>query len=122
MTFDASGVSRTTIPTVEFNSCRQRVSIVHNARGEGTVSAVRGRITGCSVSEDWWVRAMPMSDVSIGPSRYEGILDEAGNFELIAVMPGIRHFLVIGKGRTPLKAIGFDVSEGGSTDLGSLDL
>jgi hypothetical protein len=48
---------------VALYGCQQRASLQYGARGAGVDVAsttVRGRISGCTVSGDWWVRAIPM--------------------------------------------------------------
>lgn len=66
---------------------------------------------------------MPMYGGYEGPSVYEGRIDPAnGSFTLEASMRGVRHVLVVGTDKQPLKVFAVDVIVGGKNDAGDLDL
>ncbi len=113
---------------VALYGCEQRVSLEYGSRGAGvavSATTVRGRISGCSLSGDWWVRAVPMFGAPASSMVvYEGYLQKAnGSFEITASMRGERHIITIGRGRDPIISLGADVVEGGmNNDVGTIDL
>jgi hypothetical protein len=113
--------------TVELASCEQRTSLrigIRDTESEVHGARIDGRIAGCQLDKDWWVRAMPMFGGYDAPSIYEGLIRLTdGTFSIAAPMRGERHILVIGKAKEPLLAMGVDVmSGGGKTNVGVLDL
>jgi hypothetical protein len=109
-------------------SCRMRRSIFHGQLATGAdVSGidVTGRLSGCKFDGDWWVRAVPMFGRNDGIHRsdpVDGHVDSDGTFWLVLGDYGVRHAMIIGKGQVPIKVVGFDVTAGRNTDLGSVDV
>ncbi|MEW5979096.1 MAG: hypothetical protein AB1898_25150 [Acidobacteriota bacterium] len=104
--------------------CQQRWSIQHGrleTGGDSAWSLIKGRIHGCPVTGDWWIRAMPMFEM--GSLSYEGYISRAnGSFEIAVGEGGGRHILVIGKDRAPVKVLAIDVVGAGMNDAGTVDL
>lgn len=106
-------------------ACRQRTSIrtgLLEAAGDFYAITVKGRLTGCSLSGDWWVRAMPMFGSQFHAAIYEGIVEPDGTFFLSGNMSGERYIVVIGRDGKPVKTIAVDVVEGGNNDVGAVNL
>jgi hypothetical protein len=112
---------------IELSSCEQRTSLETGETDTGYdagVSRINGRISGCQVDKDWWVRAMPMFGGQNRLAVYEGVVRSADNsFSISASLRGERHILVIGRTKQPLLAVGVDATSGGATtDIGVLDM
>jgi hypothetical protein len=113
---------------LELYDCQQRVSLEYGERdagGDVAATTVRGRISGCPLDGDWWIRAMPM----FGPHYFSRALFDGyvrksdGSVSIIASMQGERHVIVVGHGRDPIISFSFDVVEGGrNNDFGTIDL
>ena len=105
-------------------SCQQRLSVQHGVLDTGydaACSLISGRVSGCSFTGDWWIRATPMFEG--GSLTYEGYINpEKGSFQIAVGTRGGRHILVIGKDRSPVKVLAIDVVGAGTTDAGTLDL
>ncbi len=52
----------------------------------------------------------------------DGYVQSDGAFWLVLDAYGVRHVLIIGKGREPVKVIGLDVTVGKKIDAGVIDL
>jgi len=107
--------------------CRQRVSIERGKLDRGldlSGFTVTGRLTGCTLLGDWWIRAMPMFGAQENRILHEGFIEGTdGTFRITSSMSGERHIIIIGKGKNPLKCIGADLVEGGGqNELGAIDL
>jgi hypothetical protein len=105
--------------------CRLRRSLFFGESNLGydvTSIAIKGRLSGCQFVGDWWVRAMPMFGGHFGSALEDGFVESDGKFWLNAGTTGVRHLLVIGKGKQPIKVIGIDVTVGDNPDLGVVDL
>jgi hypothetical protein len=112
---------------IELNTCEQRTSLrigIRDTESDVNGARIDGRISGCQLDKDWWVRAMPMFGGQDAFSIYEGFIRVPdGSFSIAAPMLGERHILIIGRAKDPLLAIGVDVmSGGGKTNVGVLDL
>jgi hypothetical protein len=86
--------------TLVLASCQQRTSMrigQNDTNFDVMSSTIKGRIIGCQVDSDWWIRAMPMFGGHNDRSVYEGFLQTDGSFSLIAQMRGERHILIVGK-------------------------
>ncbi|MDP9339264.1 MAG: hypothetical protein M3P45_10390 [Acidobacteriota bacterium] len=84
-----------------------------------------GKLVGCKFGGDWWVRAVPMfgtSDSFHNSEPVDGYVASNGNFWLVLNPNGIRYTMIIGKGKNPIKSIGFDAITGKNTNLGLVDL
>jgi hypothetical protein len=118
----------TVVRPVILRECPQRAS-VRFGQSERPVAdvaavAVRGHLTGCKFDGDWWVRALPMFG---GTHPWEDAINDGyvkpdGTFDFTVNAEGVRHLMVVGKGKDPIKAVGFDVTLGENSDLGSIDL
>lgn len=109
------------------NSCQARWSIVSESLDQGADSAgvsIRGYLSGCQFSKDWWIRLMPMFG---GQNHYvgeEGHVRESGFFDFgYSAGSGDRHLMVIGRGKEPIKVIPANIVLGGPViNLGIVDL
>jgi hypothetical protein len=104
--------------------CRQRTSarwgFSYSSNADVWALTVKGRLAGCQLSGDWWIRVMPMFGYPAEVN--EGVVQPNGSFSLTASLFGERYLLVIGKGREPVKTIGIDVAAGRTNDIGTVDL
>lgn len=111
---------------LELTSCKQRASLRYGQLDRGldvAWSSLRGRIVGCPLIGDWWVRAMPMYGGYAEPSVYEGYIDtHDGSLLLEAAFRGERHIVIIGKGKDPVRAFGVNLVVGADNDIGAVDL
>jgi hypothetical protein len=73
---------------------------------------IRGRLSGCQFTGDWWVRSMPMFGPSESADVEDGYVEPSGQFWISVGATGVRRLLVIGKGSQPVRAIAFDVTVG----------
>lgn len=112
---------------VNLLACRQRNSVQHGNLHDGAdaaASRLSGRIAGCNMDGDWWIKATPMFADNIFARAYEGLVNSDGSFEIVANFWGGRHIIVVGKEREPIKALSMDITEGGNNfamiDLGGL--
>jgi hypothetical protein len=106
-------------------ACQQRRSLFLGESDSGLDVAfvsIAGRLSGCQLAGDWWVRAVPMFGGHDGTTAEDGYVGPHGAFSLQVAPVGVRRILVIGQGRQPVKSIGFDVTLGRSQDLGRVDL
>src|SRR5579871_4274880 len=107
---------RTLRRRVVLTACHQRTSIVFGESDSAVdvaSSTVSGRISGCEIAGDWWVRAMPMFGGQDSPTSYEGYVAGDGLFHIDASFAGHRHILIIGRGKDPVRAIPVNVVVGG---------
>jgi hypothetical protein len=105
--------------------CRQRTSLRHGlveGIGDASYLTIHGRLAGCHFQGDWWVRAMPMFGSQHQSTAYEGFVQSDGTFWLTGSMSGERHLIIFGKGRDPVRTVGFDVDEGKQNDMGLVEL
>lgn len=107
-------------------ACQQRTSLQYGSLDTGADvawSVVKGRVSGCQFSGEWWIRAVPMFGGHEGISYHEGYIHPAdGAFHIVSSMGGGRHIVVIGKGKDPVRVVGFDVFIGGKNEMGTVDL
>jgi len=52
----------------------------------------------------------------------DGYVESDGAFWVVLEVYGVRHLLIVGKGKKPLKVIGVDVTIGQNIKLGVVDL
>lgn len=106
--------------------CQQRVSLedgILDREIDVSFSTVRGRVVGCRLAGDWWIRGMPMAGTNESPIIHEGFIDLAdGVFSINSSFRGERHIFVIGKDNEPVRAFAVNVVSGGNTDAGTIDL
>lgn len=120
---DAKG--RKVVKPVVLLDCPQRISIRYGQSDLGIdvdSVPVTGRVSGCRFVGDWWVRVLPMFGAQNRDYVVNGYVQSDGTFRLSAAAEGVRHLLVIGKGKQPIKVIGFDVTLGKTSDIGVVDL
>jgi hypothetical protein len=105
--------------------CPQRASHTFGRADSGLdVSSVTvvGRLSGCRFVGDWWIRVVPMFG---GPDRVsviDGSVGPDGSFRLSVTPDGVRKILVVGKGKVPIKAIGFNETIGRENNLQTVDV
>ena len=112
--------------TIELRDCRGRASFQYGSESNGGIAAgsrVKGRIVGCLLAGDWWVRLFPMfggyGDVAIDEAPVDA---STGLFSFTTSMPGRRQLLIVGRGQNPIKAVGINITEGANNDVGRLDI
>jgi hypothetical protein len=105
--------------------CRDRASLQHGERDSGAdvaVSKVVGRIKGCTIDGDWWVRIVPMFGSPAGALIFDGLIGPDGHFRIVGNLRGERHIVAIGKGSQPLAVVGVNVEVGGKNDIGMVNM
>jgi hypothetical protein len=121
-----AGTGRTVMGRIALMGCQQRTSLEDGWLDTGLdvpTSTVRGRFTGCRIAGDWWVSAMPMFHGQESPMLHEGFIRSDGVFWITSSMTGQRHIIVVGRGKSPVKAFAADVVTGGAKiELGDIDL
>jgi hypothetical protein len=104
------------------HSCNQRATVVGGeqyANGTAAWSHVSGKIVGCR--EALWIRATPMFGDPASSFAFDGHVNANGEFS-VAVNRGVRHLLIVGTGKQPLKAVAIDVVNGGRNLVGEVDV
>jgi hypothetical protein len=105
--------------------CQQRVSLRFGNSDSGrdvSATLIRGRLSGCDIKGDWWIRAAPMFGKYGNPvSDHSSVSAEDGSFWVVA-KGGVRHIVSIGKGRSVVRSVEADVTEGTRNDVGVIDL
>ena len=111
---------------VTIGGCPQRLSIVVDPGLLGPEDSVNmilvGKIKGCAITGDWWVRVYPMFGLEVTEASVEGTIKPDGGFVASGFMGGQRGLLIIGRGKQPIKVIGLDVYTGKTNQLGVIDL
>lgn len=105
--------------------CPQRVSISFGSSeeyGDLGFQTLRGRLSGCAFLGDWWVRLVPMFGTSLRTGIAEGPVETSGAFSISAQLGGTRNILIVGKDKQPITAIGVNVTEGMTTDSGTINI
>ncbi|MBS1827467.1 MAG: hypothetical protein JST93_19280 [Acidobacteria bacterium] len=101
-------------------SCRQRTSMRFGLKETGlcvSSTRVKGRIAGCRIEGDWWIRAMPMFGDSGNLYDESSINPATGEFTISSTFTGARHVFVIGRGKDPIHAFAFNVTQGGTLEM-----
>ncbi len=115
----------TTTAQLAITACQQRSSVQYGHLDSGAdvrTSTVTGRVSGCSLDGDWWIKATPMFGEFAQMGAYEGLIRADGAFAIVASMRGGRYIVVIGKDREPVKAFSAEISRGGKNEIGDVDL
>jgi len=106
------------------NSCPLRRSLFAGASpilADTTGFPVSGQLKGCSFDGDWWVRAVPMFGGQEKLFVIDGHVSSGGRFWLTLAY-SVRHLIVIGKGKNPIKVLGVDVATDQPIDAGLIDV
>jgi hypothetical protein len=123
MKTERSGRFSARVPIIK---CQQRTSLQrgeNEAGGDVGWSSIKGKLTGCSLDADWWIRAMPMFGGNEFRPSFEGSIDPTtGTFSMHANFTGERHILVIGKAAEPVRVFAMNLIKGGTNDAGIIDL
>jgi hypothetical protein len=110
---------------VPLMSCRQRTSLELgrlDTVGDVSSTTVRGRLVGCNLGGDWWIRAMPMFGALESVTIHEGFVRPDGVFKMTSSFTGERYVFVVGNGKRVIKALAADVVVGETNDIGEVDL
>jgi len=105
-------------------SCRLRRSVFlgqSDTAADVTGIGMTGQLKGCKFDGDWWVRAVPMFGGHDKVFVIDGYVHSDGNFWLVFGY-GVRHLLIIGKGKEPIKTIALDATGDKRIDAGIIDL
>ena len=106
-------------------ACRQQAPLQFGQLDTGADvgwTVVSGRLIGCQLSADWWVRAMPIFTGPDHAASYVGYVDPKNGSFWLAVQKGVRHIIVIGAGRDPVKTLAANVTVGVKNDIGVVNL
>jgi hypothetical protein len=129
----SDGAGRTLDRQVPIGSCDQRTSFLYGSEDKAQHDAafeISGRLTGCKLNADWWVRALDMygemtarQHPSAGmPKARDGFLDFAtGVFSIPAGSPGPQ-IVVVGMEKDPLIGVVAGTVERRRGDLGTIDI
>jgi hypothetical protein len=111
---------------VPVGRCRYRQSTVYGRNDTGAdvnFSVISGRIIGCRMEGDWWVRAVPMFGGGAFVGSFEGFVNRAsGEFELAASMSGQRHVVLVGRDSDVIRTISINVVVGGKNKIAPIVL
>jgi hypothetical protein len=110
---------------VALMSCHQRWSLTLGQLDSGadvSTSTVSGRLSGCVITDRWWLRAVPMFGAQELPKSFDAYIAADGSFSFTASFIGQRYVFIVGKDKEPIKAIATDVIVGGKNELGTIDL
>jgi hypothetical protein len=114
------------VARVALMACEQRASQRYGERDTGADvawSSVTGRLSGCRLVGDWWLRAMPMFGNQLAKGSFEGYIRRAdGTFWLDSTITGERYIVIVGRAKEPIKVVAIDVIVGGKNDVGIIDL
>jgi hypothetical protein len=108
-------------------ACRLRRSLfwgVSDTGADVNGITVDGRLSGCQIIGDWWVRAVPEFGGHEGEGDYtvDGYVESDGRFSLVLGPLGVRRLLIVGHAKSPIKVIAVDVTQGKATHLGTIDI
>lgn len=109
--------------------CRQTFTLQQGESGmesEAVITRIEGRIVGCSVDRNWWVRVVPMfGGQDLGAqSIFDGYLDvDTGVYRVVAPLRGVRQIVIIGRDDKTIGAFGVNLTRGKrNEDMGDVDL
>lgn len=113
--------------TFQMYKCHQKYSTVFAGRaGSPPVSHVSGRVTGCRLNREWWIRLYPMFGADPLPNSdpLESAIDPiSGDFEVVGHFANMRHTVTLGRGKDPVHSFGIDVDGSiGEINAGRIDL
>ena len=112
--------------TVSVTDCPQRITIVTNpglvGPNDSVGTLVFGKIQGCKITGDWWVRVYPMFGSEKTDAAVEGTVQKDGSFQASGYMGGQRSLLIVGRGKEPVEVIGVNVYTGKINEIGTVDL
>ncbi len=105
--------------------CRQRVSLRFGDSDSGADARwtrVDGRLSGCHLEGNWWIRAAPMfGDYAPPESDHSYVSKDDGSF-WFAAKGGYRHVVIVGNGRHVVASFAVDIDRGSRNDVGTIDL
>ena len=87
---------------VPLGECRYRQSTVVGNRDSGfdvSHTTAFGKVEGCKLEGDWWVRAVSIFGGGEYMPGFEGFVDrETGDIVIAGILRGNRHLVVLGRG------------------------
>ena len=111
---------------VTVTDCPQRITIVTEPSlvgpNDSVGTLVVGKIQGCKMKGDWWVKVYPMFGSEKTDAAVEGTVRLDGTFRASGFMGGQRSLLVVGRGKEPIEVIGANIYTGKINQLGTIDL
>ena len=111
---------------VTVTDCPQRITIVTEPSlvgpNDSVGTLVVGKIQGCKMKGDWWVRVYPMFGSEKTDAAVEGTVRLDGTFRASGLMGGQRSLIVVGRGKEPIEVIGANIYTGKINQLGTIDL
>ena len=111
--------------TVSVTNCPQRITIVTDSLvgpNDSVGTLVFGKIQGCKITGDWWVRVYPMFGSEKTDAAVEGTVQKDGSFQASGYMGGQRSLLIVGRGKEPVEVIGLNIYTGKINQIGTVDL
>ena len=116
---------RKIIQRVPLLSCEQRTTVRYGQSDSGAdvfVSTAEGRLSGCRLDGDWWVRSMPMFGTPDDSAAMQGYVRRSDGFFRVFAPSGERLIVVVGKGKEPIKMLAVNVTAGAKNAIGVVDL
>lgn len=99
-----------------------RVGEAEQGIGDVSMNSIKGRLTGCIITRDWWIRVMPMFGSVTEAAIAEGRIETNGVFSVVGDLQGERQIVVIGRGDQPVHAFGFNVTSAAVNRTGDIDI
>lgn len=120
---DARG--RRIIERLPLLGCEQRATIRRGQADSGAdvfISSAEGRLAGCQLAGDWWIRAVPMFGTPDTSTATQGYVRNADGFFRVDFSSGERLIVVVGRGKEPVKVFAVNVTAGSKNNIGTVDL
>ena len=83
---------------------------------------VKGRIAGCPIAAEWWVRLVPMFGSEQSSVIWDAKVGGDGRFQFRSPQSGVRHILLVLKDRMLVASRAVDLTQGQLHDLGTIDV
>lgn len=124
ITLENKGGKRT-IESVPLLACEQWVTVRYAEVDSGAdvfISSAEGRLSGCPLDGDWWIRTVPMFGTPDVSKVLQGYIRRSDGFFRIHSISGERLLVVVGKDKNPVRVFAVDVTAGGKNEIGIVDL
>jgi hypothetical protein len=124
--------SRKITVQVPLLDCHQRASVAYPTEDlteyggvrldPENITTVSGRLAGCRIAGDWWVRMTPIFGQGGAAGYIDGYVEGDGLVAVKAIMSPGRYIIVIGKDQHPIKTLAVGVSAHKEVNVGEVDL
>lgn len=122
------------VKLVNGHECEQYESVFFGERASGSHEYAswferRGRLVGCALDDDWWIRSSPLLRAAVEPGppvgdTHDAYLEPSSGDFTIRARHGVRHIFVVGRGKDPVRVftVNLDAGSDAPVDLGEYDL